>query len=356
MKSINIVFGNHNTPNAVEDYLYFIDKSAKYISKNTFISHEVITSSDVVIIQEAFSERDVIGLTKFKKITQAKKLVIIATENMSGDSFNDTNSLCQIMDKSPHLREMAQVHLKSLNVPVFLFKKYFSKIRRDIKGFESTLKLIEKDQIEILRRRYTNFLKVANYADQIWVMPGLKSEPYYKMFGEKVHPFPFILVATSSRINEAIQHCALLSGKISPHRRNLLNYLQLDEPYNGGPQNSWQNQVITSGFDVPLSIRREMLRTTGVYMDLPVSDGSQIFSSMKSAIALESGAPFFALTGADPGKFALFVRTFADIRNLKEALQGYSKSEFVEMGAQLSSDAAKVFTPAAYPFLEELLK
>jgi hypothetical protein len=77
---------------------------------------------------------------------------------------------------------------------------------------------------------------------------------------------------------------------------------------------------------------------------------------MKSAVALEAGAPFFALTGADSGKFAPFVRTFADIRNLKEALQVYSKSEFVEMGAQFSSDAAKVFTPSAYPFLEELLK
>jgi hypothetical protein len=187
-------------------------------------------------------------------------------------------------------------------------------------------------------------------------MPGLDSAPYIKLFGDRVYPFPFIISNGEPRASNTISFCALISGKLSPHRMNLINYLGMEQPRAALVEYSWENLFITSSFDTPLSIRREMLRTTGVYMDLPVSDGSQIFSSMKSAIALESGAPFFALTGADPGKFAPFVRTFADIRNLKEALQGYSKSEFVEMGAQFSSDAAKVFTPSAYPFLEELLK
>ena len=356
MKIINIVYGNHNTANAVEDYIYFIRKSVSSISKNTFISDKIISSSDIVIVQEDFSRGEALNLAKFKKTSQAKRLVIIATENILHDSFNDLHGLCQITDKSPFLIKMAQEHLKSANLPEFLFKKYLSRTKRDIQGFERTLKLIENDHLGILRRRYTNFLEAAVHADQIWVMPGLNLEPYYKLFGERVKTFPFIIGGNSSRIDEVIQYCALLSGKISTHRRILLNYLHLDEPCNSKLQNSWVNQVITSGFDIPLSIRREMLRTVGVYLDLPVADGSQIFSSMKSAIALEAGAPFFALTEAESGKFNPFVRTFVDCRSLKEALQGYSKSEFVEMGAQFSSDAAKVFTPSAYPFLEELLK
>jgi hypothetical protein len=187
-------------------------------------------------------------------------------------------------------------------------------------------------------------------------MPGLDAVPYCKLFGDKIKIFPFIIRQGEPRFSEVIHYHALLSGKISPHRQSLLNYLGLHEQRSGPIKKSWEELVITTSFDIPLSIRREILRTAGLYLDLPVSDGSKIFSSMKAAVSLEVGTPFFSYSDADLGKFAPFVRTFEDIRSLKEEIERYSREELVEMGAQFSSDAAKVFTPSAYPFLEELLK
>ena len=356
MKTVNLFFGNHNTPNAIEDYVHFFKKAFASFAVNSSISKSFSFESDILVIQEDFNQKLVKNVVLFKAGQGGKKLVIVATENIQGDSFNDIHELIKIEHKRQPLLEMALNQVKSDSLPSFLYNKYISRLRRDVSGFSNILSRIRHDHLGVLARRYSNFLKVAPHADQIWLMPGLDPAPYLQLFGERIKTFPFILAAHRPRFFEGIQHVALLSGKISPHRRNLLNYLGLDEPRNNIFEHSWRNTIVTSNFDIPLSIRRGMLRGSGVYLDLPVIEGSQIFSSMKAAIALEVGIPFFAHTAADPGKFGPFVRTFADIRGLKEALQMYSKEELVEMGAQFSSDAAKVFTPSAYPFLEELLK
>jgi hypothetical protein len=356
MKTINVVFGNHNTANAVEDYLFFTTKSVLSISRNIIVSKLLVPETDIVVIQEDFSKKEALELVLFAKSSKTKKLVVIATENIQGDSFNDFLEFNKIVEKNEYLKEMAVNQLKSDSLPSFLYKKYFSRTKRDFKGWCNILNRVRNDHLGVLAKRYLQFLKVAPHADQIWLMPGLNSAPYIKLFGDKVHPFPFIVSNGERQLSNVIRFCALLSGKLSPHRMKLLNYLGLEQPRTANVENSWNNLIITSSFDIPLSIRRQMLSTAGVYLDLPVSDGSQIFSSMKAVIALEASIPFFALTEADPGKFAPFVRTFTDIHTLKNELHMYSKEELAEMGAQFSSGAAKVFTPSAYPFLEELLK
>jgi hypothetical protein len=356
MKTVNLFFGNHNTPNAVEDYLHFFKVAFSSFATNSYISKFFSYESDILVVQEDFNKKLVDKLVSFKALRQGKKLVIVATENIQGSSFNDIHGLIEIEQKRQYLLEMAINQVKSNSLPHFLYIKYISRLRRDVSGLSNILNRIRHDHLGVLAKRYSNFLKVASHADQIWLMPGLNQAPYVQLFGERIKTFPFIITAHRPRFFEGIHYATLLSGKISPHRRNLLNYLGLDEPSGNIVEHSWRNTTITSNFDIPLSIRREMLRSAGVYLDLPVSEGSQIFSSMKAAIALQVGIPFFALTEAGPGQFAPFVRTFADIRGLKEALQMYSKEDLVEMGAQFSSHAAKVFTPSAYPFLEELLK
>jgi hypothetical protein len=356
MKTVNLFFGNHNTPNAIEDYVHFFKKAFASFAVNSSISKFFSYESDILVIQEDFNQELAKNVVSFKAGQGDKKLVIVATENIQGGSFNDIHGLIKIEQKKQYLLKMAINQVKSDSLPSFLYRKYISRLRRDVSGLSNILNRIRRDHLGVLAKRYSNFLKVAPHADQIWLMPGLNPAPYLQLFGDRIKTFPFILSAHRPRVIEEIQYATLISGKISPHRRNFLNYLGLDEPSGNIVEHSWRNITITSDFNIPLSIRREMLRSAGVYLDLPVSDGSQIFSSMKAAIALEAGIPFFAHTEAEPGQFAPFVRTFADIRGLKEALQMYSKEELVEMGAQFSSDAAKVFTPSAYPFLEELLK
>lgn len=349
--------GNHNTPNAIEDYVHFSSEVLISISRVSFASMNIFSNADILLVQEDFDRSFADKVIAFKKISpQSKKLVIIATENIQGDSFNDIHELNKIAFRKESLVEMAHNQLKSLNLASFLYKKYLSGLKRDILGFSNIFNRIRSDHLGVLHRRYSNFLHAAPYADQIWLMPGLDVEPYYKLFGDKIKSFPFVLRPRKPRFSEIINYHALVSGKISPHRRNLLNYLGLYEQRSGPVKKSWEELIITTSFDIPLSIRREILRTVGLYLDLPVSDGSKIFSSMKAAISLEAGTPFFSLSDANPGKFAPFVRTFADIRSLKEEMGRYSREELAEMGAQFSSDAAKVFTPSAYPFLEELLK
>lgn len=350
-------FGNHNTPNAIEDYVHFSLGVLMTISRTSFASRHIFSNADILVVQEDFDRCFADKVIAFKKISpQSKKLVIIATENIQGDSFNDIHELNKIASRKESLVELAQNQLKSQNLASFLYKKYLSRLKRDVLGFSKIFDRIRSDHLGVLHRRYLNFLHVAPYADQIWLMPGLDLEPYYKLFGDKVQTFPFVLRPSRPRFSEIINYHALLSGKISPHRRSLLNYLGLYEQRSGSVKKSWEELIITTSFDIPLSIRREILRTAGLYLDLPVSDGSKIFSSMKAAISLEVGTPFFSLSDANPGKFAPFVRTFADIRSLKEEIGRYSKEELVEVGAHFSSGAAKVHTPASYPFLEELLK
>jgi serine/threonine protein kinase len=356
MKSTSIFFGNHNTPNAIEDYIHFLKGVFSAFPVNISVSKHLYCESDVLVIQEDFNRKLVNNIISFKRHRDDKKLVIVATENIQGGSFNDFHELNKIKHKKQYLMNMAINQVISNSLPSFLYYKYMSRLKRDISGLSNILNRISHDHLGVLAQRYSNFLKVAPFADQIWLMPGLDPAPYLQLFGERVKTFPFILAAPRPRFFEEIQYGALLSGKLSPHRMNLLNYLGLDAPSGNIAEQSWRNTVITSDFAIPLSIRREMLRSTGVYLDLPVSDGSQIFSSMKAAIALEVGIPFFAHTEADPGKFAPFVRTFTDVRSLKEEMGRYSREELAEMGAQFSSDAAKVFTPSAYPFVEELLK
>lgn len=350
------IFGNHNTPNAIEDYCSFSAVKLKCFLGTILITKQIISGSKTLIVQEDFNSREAKNIILWKTSAQDKKLVIIATENICGDSFNDKLEINKILAKEPDLIELGINQIKSDNLPSFLFKKYLQRFGRDIQGFRSVMNRIKHDHLGILQKRYINFLKLGPLADQIWLMPGLDPIPYFKLFGDRVKPFPFVLTASDRRDPKMIKFRAMLSGKISPHRKGLLSFLSLEQPTGFLIQETWEKLVITSSFDIPLSIRLEMLKTVGIYLDLPVSEESSIFSSMKAAVALEAGVPFFACTQADPGRFAPFVRTFSDIRSLKESVERYSKEELVEMGAQFSSAASKVFVPSAYPFLEELLK
>ena len=42
MKKVNIVFGNHNTVNAIEDYIYFLAKTFSALPFKVVISKEII--------------------------------------------------------------------------------------------------------------------------------------------------------------------------------------------------------------------------------------------------------------------------------------------------------------------------
>jgi len=349
-------FGNHNTPNAVEDYTYFVQKALESSGIRTSITRQIPSTQAILALQEDFDKKEVRSIERFKKINPKSKIIFIATENIEGDSFNDIFELNKILAKAPFLEELGRNQIKTENLPKYLFNKYISRLMRDLQGFHNIHNRIRHDHLGGLHRRYLNFLRVAPLADQIWLMPGLTMVPYTKLFGDKIKPFPFVLSPAKQRHSDAITFGVLLSGKISPHRRGLLNYLGMKEAGGILAESPSEHEVVTSSFDIPLSIRREMLKTVGVYLDLPVAEGSQIFSSIKAAVALEGGIPFFALSQADPGMFAPFVRTFPDIHSLKRVLESHRREDFVEMGAHFSAEAAKAFTPSAYPFLEELLK
>jgi len=353
MKKVNIIFGNHNTVNAIEDYLYFLIKTFSSLPFKVMISKEIIYDADILVLQEDFKRRNVKEIIEFKK-NPAKTLVVVATENITGDSFNDNLNITSILDKKDELEKLAKAQIHASTWASYILKKYLLSMRRDILGFHRIIKRVNDDHLNVLKRRYSNFLMIGPMCDQIWVMPGLEVEPYQKLFGPTIVPFPFVLSPARRRDSDLFCSRALLSGKISFHRKSLLNFLDLQEFLKGDSVQTKQKGVLISSFDTPLSVRWELLKTVCVYLDLPVSDDSKIFSSMKAAIALEAGVPFFSLSAGDPGRFGPFCRTFDDIRSLKDNLEACTSEDLVELGANFSAQAANIFSPSAYPFLQEL--
>lgn len=353
MKKVNIVFGNHNTVNAIEDYIYFLTKAFRSLPLKVVISKEIVDDADILVMQEDFKRRNVMEVLEYKK-DRSKKLVVIATENITGDSFNDHLGITSILNKKDDLEKLADSQVRAGNWPSYLLKKYLLNMRRDLRGFRKIIQRIHDDHLSVLRNRYMNFLKVVPQCDQVWIMPGLKTEPYEQLCGSKLAAFPFVLSANKRRDPNLFTFRALLSGKISYHRRCLLNLLGFEESLRGRLVETKKRDVLISSFDTPLSVRWELLKTAAVYLDLPVSDDSQIFSSMKAAVAIEAGAPFFSLTLGDPGRFGPFCRTFQDIRSLKDNLEACTSEDLVELGANFSAQAANMFSTSAYPFLQEL--
>ena len=353
MKKVNIVFGNHNTVNAIEDYIYFLAKTFSALPFKVVISKEIIDDADILVMQEDFKRRNVKEILEYKK-DRAKKLVVVATENISGDSFNDNMEVTSILDKRDDLERLAEAQVRAGNWPTYLLKKYILNMRRDFRGFRNIIQRVHNDHLGVLKKRHMNFLKVGPKCDQVWIMPGLKTEPYQKLFGSKVAPFHFVLSSAKRRDPDLFISRALLSGKISYHRRCLLNFLDFEELLKGKLVETKKRRVLISSFDTPLSVRWELLKTAAVYLDLPVSEDSKIFSSMKAAIAIEAGAPFFSLSSGDPGRFGPFCRTFEDIRSLKDNLEACTSEDLVELGANFSAQAVNIFSPSAYPFLQEL--
>ena len=354
MKKVNIIFGNHNTVNAIEDYLYFLIKTFSSLPFKVMISKEIIYDADILVLQEDFKRRNVKEIIEFKK-NPAKTLVVVATENITGDSFNDNLNITSILDKKDELEKIAKAQIHASTWASYILKKYLLSMRRDILGFHRIIKRVNDDHLNVLKRRYSNFLMIGPMCDQIWVMPGLEVEPYQKLFGPTIVPFPFVLSPARRRDSDLFCSRALLSGKISFHRKSLLNFLDLQEFLKGDSVQTKQKGVLISSFDTPLSVRWELLKTVCVYLDLPVSDDSKIFSSMKAAIALEAGVPFFSLSAGDPGRFGPFCKTFKDIRSLKANFEAYNSEDLNDLGASFSAQAANSFSPSTYPFLQELV-
>jgi UDP-N-acetyl-D-mannosaminuronate dehydrogenase len=123
MKKVNIVFGNHNTVNAIEDYIHFLGKTFSSLPFKVVISKEIVDDADILVMQEDFKRKNVKEMLEYKK-DRAKKLVVVATENIVGDSFNDNLEVTSILDKKDDLEKLADAQVRAGNWPTYILKRY----------------------------------------------------------------------------------------------------------------------------------------------------------------------------------------------------------------------------------------
>lgn len=178
---VNLVYENHwNFGIGVGDTFKYIQLALSQSGWETQISKQ-LEKDKINILLEAFDSDYVTKLQKLKN--SGGKIIVIATEFITKNTFNDFSDF--------------------IDTSYYSDKKYW-------------------------KNRYENFLKVAQFADDIWHLSDFAAEEYSKDLNKKVKYLPHYHVDKFQSVNhrEKKDIDFLFTGSITDYRKEVLHKIE----------------------------------------------------------------------------------------------------------------------------------
>lgn len=239
-QEIIVVYGNHGkSPVQLEDYHGFLQEAFKNLGYKVYFSEDPVRGKLNILIE--FFDSDFI-----KKIAEAKtnsqtKFIIIATEFITQNTFNDFEPDI----KSPN--QGNQGYRSSWDKIILKLYHFFCPLLIRIIVRETMPALFAKLKARHGKRfsnsygsnpsvktnwqnRFNQFLEATNFCNAIWCVSPHQLTEYKKKFGSKVSLMPLVSWA---KPNESLENYNLkkdidflFTGSITPYRAEILDQLK----------------------------------------------------------------------------------------------------------------------------------
>jgi hypothetical protein len=231
-EQVYFCYGNHGkNPNQIEDYFYFIRNLVKYALNRDMLMSSTPVPNAINILVEAFEEPHVRLLNKIKRAYPNTKFVCIATEFLTGETFNNfdlaqgpafsgrkVSSLAERLIPEK-LREFFWSKLPAFYIP--LRQTFFSLFRIDSQYY----------RIRYWVRRCRYFKMLIPVFDHVWVVSPQQIDGYRDV----VPASKFWHVPILPYVDEAVppqRHTikkdvdVLFTGTVTDHRRKFIAELK----------------------------------------------------------------------------------------------------------------------------------
>lgn len=285
MKPAFIVFGNHgSSPVKLEDYFEYLSHVFSAADYEIRFSEGVVPGALNVLI-ESFEARHVQALVDAKK-TPGTKFVLIATEVISGDSFNQfADSSGSATRKVARYSSWRRVFVRALKTVPWKtwFRKWMPRLYHKLARIYLAVSERSFGSAQYWADRFHYFMQVAKMSDSIWCVLSYQMPEYTQKFGAKVHLMP--IASWQSECQNPVQGKIekdidfLFTGAVTKHRQEMLKALS-----------ARGHRVVVGTPSWPKILRDNMIARTRVCLQIRQHDSWKTPSVMRYHHLLCSGA------------------------------------------------------------------
>ncbi len=331
--SFVLVYGNHGrAPHHIEDFIMNLMAGFSGLNRKLLLSEHPVPGKINILI-ERFDSAFMEQIREMHK-REGGRFVILATEFITGDTFNDFGAVKVQWGVRIRARLRALARGCIRLIPAFLRSSLISIFPSGyLKAKSKLLNAVNHGEVvqvgdyrRLWKERYLMFSKVADVAEQIWCISPNQIEPYRKLFGDRAKIFPLAGWSEEPLIksDEAAKDIDFLfSGRMTPYRSNLLNALER-RGY----------RVVVGPSNWPESVRRHYLQRTKICLHLKQSSEWAFPSDMRFHYLLTMGCLIVAERSDAPCFTSKFLIETSSIEFLATCEKEFAAGRFTARGAE----------------------
>ncbi len=252
MRPIKLVFGNHREPVAIVDFMTTLREGLAELGVRADYEPEPVPGCLNVVL-EGFSKR---FTEKVERLGADAHLVIVATEFITNDTFNDF---------AFEPRSVQSVVLGRAMSRLDKARRLRAERRGEGERPRQSRWGSHYDKKRLWRKRFRNFLRLARFAEATWCLAPEQVESYRRATGSnRVHCFRFGFVEPQERLTHLPETEKdidfLFTGSMTPYRRRILEALS----HRG-------HRVLTVGPMTPSPMRADLVGRARVCLNLKQS-------------------------------------------------------------------------------------